>query len=146
MTLCGIFEVNSIGGYNNKQMNNQNNLWKYADLARFLKVSESKLRRDVMNKNIPFIKIGRVVRFDKNQIAEYFKIKIQDEEKAPKPKKENINDNKPIKDTVTWLSEQSKKYPYAEISLRIVIHDNQIRQVDRTITEKIRDKNLLKFL
>ncbi len=57
-------------------------LWTYKDLARFLRVSEDKVRHDVMDRKIPFIKIGRSVRFHKNQIAEFLKIKL-DEPKVP---------------------------------------------------------------
>jgi len=38
--------------------------WNYHQLAAHLGVSIHKLRRDVMNKKIPFVKIGRSVRFD----------------------------------------------------------------------------------
>lgn len=48
-------------------------LWRYADLARYLGVSEDKLRRDVMNRAIPFTKIGRVVRFDPEEIDTWLK-------------------------------------------------------------------------
>jgi excisionase family DNA binding protein len=48
-------------------------LWRYADLAEYLKVSEDKLRRSVMNRAIPFTKIGRVVRFDPEEIDAWLK-------------------------------------------------------------------------
>ncbi len=41
----------------------------YSDLADILKVSESKLRHDVMNRSIPHIKVaGRSVRFSPSAI------------------------------------------------------------------------------
>ncbi len=41
----------------------------YRDLASFLKVSESKLRRDVSAKRIPFTRVsGRSIRFKKSVI------------------------------------------------------------------------------
>lgn len=50
----------------------QLHLWKYSDLAKFLCVSEDKLRRNVMNGEIPYIKVaGRTVRFDPAQIREW---------------------------------------------------------------------------
>lgn len=47
------------------------NLWTYGDLASFLKVSEQKLRMDVMKRKIPFKKIGRLVRFDPIEIIQW---------------------------------------------------------------------------
>jgi len=44
-------------------------LWTYVELSRFLKVSQSKLRHDVMNRKIPFKKIGALVRFDPGEIV-----------------------------------------------------------------------------
>lgn len=62
---------------------NPNTLWTSAELARYLQVSEDKLRHDVMDNKIPCIRIGRSVRFDKKQIEEFFNIKIRENEKPP---------------------------------------------------------------
>lgn len=42
-------------------------LWTFTDLARFLKVSESKVRHDTWVGKIPCIRIGKSVRFNKNK-------------------------------------------------------------------------------
>lgn len=46
-------------------------LWDYKDCGRFLKRSVNTLRRDVMFKRIPFIRIGRSIRFSPEAIREY---------------------------------------------------------------------------
>lgn len=47
----------------------QDRLWGYSDLAMFLKVSESKLRHDVMSRKIPHVRLaGRSVRFVPKEI------------------------------------------------------------------------------
>jgi excisionase family DNA binding protein len=47
----------------------QERLWSYSDLAMFLRVSESKLRHDVMARKIPHVRLaGRAVRFVPQQI------------------------------------------------------------------------------
>jgi excisionase family DNA binding protein len=48
-------------------------LMTYKDLAAYLKCSEGKLRQSVMNRKIPFIKIGGSVRFDKSIIDDFLK-------------------------------------------------------------------------
>lgn len=64
---------------------NQNRLWKYSDLARFLQVSEGKL----------------------------------------------------ITATAALLTEKTSLHPYAEINIKVIIHDNKIQRVERTVTEKV---------
>ena len=54
-----------------QQIINEPALWRYSDLASYLRVSEHKLRRDVMNRTIPFIKCGRSVRFDPEKIKQW---------------------------------------------------------------------------
>ncbi len=84
-----------------------------------------------MNRKITFIKIGRVVRFDKNKIDKFFNIESRSIE-------HQVTIPNQIKDTATWLSEQSKRFNYADISVRVVIHDGKIKQVYKTVTEKIK--------
>lgn len=43
-------------------------LWTCVELSRFLNVSQSKIRHDVMDRKIPFKKIGTLVRFDPVEI------------------------------------------------------------------------------
>jgi excisionase family DNA binding protein len=50
-----------------------NTLWRYADLARYLQVSQEFVRHAVMYQKIPFIKIGRCVRFDPAEIESWLK-------------------------------------------------------------------------
>jgi excisionase family DNA binding protein len=52
-------------------MNQIQNLWDYKDLADFLKCGPDKLRRQVMNRQIPFIKIGRLVRFKPEEVQNW---------------------------------------------------------------------------
>jgi len=54
-----------------QQVINESTLWRYSDLAKYLRVSEHKLRRDVMNRTIPFIKCGRSVRFNPEKIKQW---------------------------------------------------------------------------
>jgi excisionase family DNA binding protein len=118
-----------------------NTLWKYSDLAHYLQVSANRLRRDVMNRKIPFIKIGRSVRFDKNQIAKFLKIEIREDNK-PQPvalpiKEPRLNS---INDIAAWLHEKSTLYPYAEINVRVIVHDGRVQRFERTVMEKIQVK------
>lgn len=118
---------------------NTNKLWTSNELAEYLQVSPAKIRHDVMENKIPCIRIGRSVRFDKKIIEEHFNIKIKEDEKPPidiilkKPRFISIND------TVNWLTEKSALYPYAEINIRVIIHERKIRRIERTVTEKIQD-------
>lgn len=50
-------------------------LWKYADLARYLNVSEMFCRKKVMQDGIPYIRIGRLIRFSPAAIEEWLKQK-----------------------------------------------------------------------
>ena len=81
---------------------NPNTLWKYSDLARYLQVSEVTLRRYVMNQEIPYLKIGRSIRFDKNQIAEHFNIEILKEITEDKISVKPIS-NKHHRDSITEI-------------------------------------------
>lgn len=47
-------------------------LLSYADLSDYTKISQSTLRRMVMNDELPYYKIGRSVRFRLAEIEEYF--------------------------------------------------------------------------
>lgn len=52
----------------NNPYERQSDLMDYSELALYLSVSESYLRRMVMKRSIPYIKIGRSVRFKKQRI------------------------------------------------------------------------------
>ncbi len=126
---------------------NPNTLWKFSDLAEFLKVSESKLRHDVLEGRIPCIRIGKAVRFDKQQIEKHFNIEIRKEneidKKEEKPSIKPVFNRGPHRDlmteTITWLKEKSTLMPYSEIDIRLIIHEGKIKRVERTIVEKIQE-------
>ena len=128
---------NSIGSQI-KSKNITNNLWDYADLANFLQVSVNKLRQDVMNRKIPFIKVGRLVRFDKNQIADFLKIKITEAEVIINNVTKETQPTTFENDIATWLLEKSKLYKYGEINIKLIMHDGRISLIEKTIVEKIK--------
>lgn len=37
-----------------------------------------------------------------------------------------------------WVAEQVRKHQFADIVMRITIHDGEIKQIERQVTEKIR--------
>lgn len=37
-----------------------------------------------------------------------------------------------------WMESQSVKLPYGEISIKIIKHDDQVRQVEKSVTERER--------
>jgi excisionase family DNA binding protein len=117
-----------------------NTLWTYKDLARFLKVSEAKVRHDVMDRKIPFIKIGRSIRFDKNQMAEFLKIKIDEREKPAIDSIKYKQAPATINGIIAWLTEKLRQYSYAEIGVRLIIHDGKIKRIEKTVVEKILDE------
>lgn len=127
---------------------NSNSLWRFSDLAEFLKVSESKLRRDVLDGKIPCIRIGKAVRFDKQQIEKHFNIEIRKEKEVEKeeekPAIKPVFSRGPRRDlmieTITWLREKSTLLPYSEIDIRLIIHDGRIKRVERTIVEKLQEQ------
>ena len=41
------------------------------DVKRLFKVKESKMRRAILKKEIPYIKLGGLVRFEKNELKKY---------------------------------------------------------------------------
>lgn len=41
------------------------------DVKRLFKVKESKMRRAVLKKEIPYIKLGGLIRFEKNELKKY---------------------------------------------------------------------------
>ncbi|HPV39724.1 MAG TPA: hypothetical protein PKX40_00995 [Spirochaetota bacterium] len=127
---------------------NPNTLWTFADLTLFLQVSESKLRHDVLEGEIPCIRIGRSVRFDKNQIVKNFNIEIPKEKEIEKedekPSAKPVFNRGPRRDlmieTITWLKEKATLLPYSEIDIRLIIHDGKIKRVERTIVEKLQEQ------
>ncbi|MBP7583989.1 MAG: excisionase family DNA-binding protein [Spirochaetes bacterium] len=50
-------------------------LWTYAEASRYLRRSESQLRHDVQYRKIPFFKVGRMVRFSREQLDSWVKSK-----------------------------------------------------------------------
>jgi hypothetical protein len=44
-----------------------------------------------------------------------------------------------IESASRWLSEQAKKYSYAEISIKLIIHNNQIKRIERSLVEKVQE-------
>ena len=126
---------------------NPNTLWTFADLALYLQVSESKLRHDVLEGEIPCIRIGRSVRFDKNQIEKHFNIEIRKEKEiekeGDKPYVKPVSNRGPRRDfmteIITWLREKAILLPYSEVDIRLIIHDGRIKRVERTIVEKLQE-------
>jgi len=41
----------------------------------------------------------------------------------------------------TWIAEQVRRHQFAEVVIRVIIHDGEIKQIERTVTEKIRPEN-----
>ena len=41
-----------------------------------------------------------------------------------------------IKKAAEWLQEQINRYPFGEIGIRLIVHDGQIRRIEKTIIEK----------
>ncbi len=125
---------------------NPNTLWKCSDLAEFLKVSEAKVRHDVMDGKIPCIRIGKAVRFDKQQIEKHFNIEIckeKESENEEKPSVKPVFNRGPRRDlmaeTITWMREKAALLPFSEIDIRLIIHDGRIKRVERTIVEKLQE-------
>lgn len=126
---------------------NPNTLWRCSDLAEFLKVSEAKVRRDVLDGKIPCIRIGKAVRFDKQQIEKHFNIEIRNEKEVEKeeekPSFKPVFNRGPRRDlmveTITWLREKATLLPFSEIDIRLIIHDGRIKRVERTIVEKLQE-------
>lgn len=58
---------------NNIPSSDDTALWVVADLADYLKISEHTIRRSIVNRRIPFIKLGRSVRFDPVVIKDFLK-------------------------------------------------------------------------
>lgn len=124
---------------------NPNTLWRCSDLAEFLKVSEAKVRHDVMDGKIPCIRIGKAVRFDKQQIEKHFNIEIRNEKEKEeeKPSAKPVSNRGPRRDlmaeTITWMREKAALLPFSEIDIRLIIHDGRIKRVERTIVEKLQE-------
>ena len=43
-----------------------------------------------------------------------------------------------IDNAAAWLNEQVRKHQFAELNIRVIIHDGEVRQVERGVIEKIR--------
>ncbi len=46
--------------------------------------------------------------------------------------------DKAIQTAAAWLEDQVARQSYAEILIRVTVHDGQVRQVERQVTEKLR--------
>ena len=68
-----------IGGQTISEIQRTGQLLNYSDLADYLKMSEHTLRRFVMERKIPFTKIGKCVRFSPGAISEWIKTKSVNE-------------------------------------------------------------------
>ena len=44
-----------------------------------------------------------------------------------------------INESNKWIVEQVRLHPYSEIIIQVTVHDGQIKQIARTITERIRE-------
>ena len=63
-----------IDGLSLDNFKDNSTLWNYSDLSAYLKLSENTLRRYVMDRRIPFIKIGnKAIRFKPDQINAWLK-------------------------------------------------------------------------
>ena len=51
------------------------NLWTPADLAEYLSVKESVIKYWVRNREIPFVRLGRQIRFDREDILDWIAAK-----------------------------------------------------------------------
>lgn len=51
--------------------NNYTPLWKYSDVSAYTSLAEATLRQLVMRRKIPYIKIGRSVRFNPEDIDQW---------------------------------------------------------------------------
>jgi hypothetical protein len=49
-----------------------------------------------------------------------------------------------IKKSADWLSFQSESFDFAEISIKIIIYNGTIKQIEKTTKEKVRGKKFLK--
>jgi len=119
-----------------------NKLWNCKDLAQYLQRSADTIRHDVMNGTIPFIKIGRMVRFDKRAIDEHLNIKYSEPAKPhTEIKIENIKKKSQeisqVNESIAWLNEKARLHPYAELNIRMIIHEGKIKRIERTVMEKI---------
>lgn len=54
-----------------KNANNELELMTFKEVLKLLKVKESKLRSAIFKREIPYIKIGALIRFNRNQLLEW---------------------------------------------------------------------------
>lgn len=45
--------------------------------------------------------------------------------------------NPQIKSMAEWIEDQADRLDYGEVSLCIIIHDGNIKRIERTVTEKL---------
>lgn len=48
--------------------------------------------------------------------------------------------NPAIDKAAEWIAEQVRRNQYAEIVIRVVVHDGEVRQIERQVCEKIRNE------
>ena len=41
-----------------------------------------------------------------------------------------------ITKAAAWIQNQKEKYPFAEISIKMVMHDGKIKRIEKTVVEK----------
>ena len=107
-------------------------LWDYADVAAYTKQSQQTWRKYVMNGECPYIKIGKSVRFDPQEIKAWLNIEvISHDEKQEEKSVDNLSK------AVEWLKQATENQNYGEVSIKLIIHDGCIKRIERTITEKV---------
>lgn len=117
-------------------------LLNYDDVSEVLGISVHTLRRMVMMRSIPFIKIGSSVRFDIRQLAKHYNFELPLVQKPflnPKPAvgcKTDISSE--LRDAVEWLSSQAKRFAFGEMTIHVLVHEGRVKYIHRTVTEKRR--------
>lgn len=61
-----------------KKMSNQARFLTIKELSLLLNMKESRIRFEIFRKNIPYIKIGRSIRFEYDEIIQWTKSKRQE--------------------------------------------------------------------
>lgn len=42
-----------------------------------------------------------------------------------------------ITKAAVWVEEQVSRYPFSEIGVRLIVHNGEIKRIERSITEKL---------
>ena len=48
-----------------------------------------------------------------------------------------MSDEKLFEINIAWLRDQISKMRYGDAAIRVIVHDGQVRRVERAVTEKI---------